>query len=250
LKRVAVRQGHEIQMVDRGPKGEWTAMANDEGPILLDIDKFTSPEQALEAIGRERGFDDAVRDTLTKAIDNNAVGFSLPLAFVLGSVSRARALHEAIVREIQHTNPQAAFTLMRQFAETVAVVRYTADHPAYVDAMARHPSDLKPGMPKRKSIQALVGYMDRKYSTQFGLVYADLCEITHYGSTAMWNSHRIVSEEQRQLMWTSTPAWRSQRDQYIACAELLELSEEMEAALAGLAKTYLATTVQNAADQD
>jgi hypothetical protein len=51
-------------------------------------------------------------------------------------------------------------------------------------------------------------------------------------------------------MWTSTPAWRSQRDQYIALAELLELSEEMEAALAGLAKTYLATTVQNAADQD
>jgi|GEM_PF-2655899 hypothetical protein len=36
---------------------------------------------------------------------------------------------------------------MRQFAETVAVVRYTADHPTYVDAIARHPSDLKPGMP-------------------------------------------------------------------------------------------------------
>jgi hypothetical protein len=57
--------------------------------------------------------------------------------FVLSAISRSRALHEAIVREIEHDNPQAVFMLMRQFAETVALIRYTADHPRYFDTVSR-----------------------------------------------------------------------------------------------------------------
>jgi hypothetical protein len=207
-------------------------------PILVDLTQFESVAQAKSAIGRSHGFDDCVKQDLTAAIDQSEA-FTTDLAFVLSSVSRSRALHESIVREIRHDNPQAVFTLMRQFAETVALIRYTADHPKYFDTVVRDPQDLQPGMMRHRSTQALVNHMDAMYSTQFKLVYSDLCDISHFGAKAVWNAHRIESEEEMRTSWSSAPRWRSDKECLIACAQLLELSDQMELCLKALVHAYL-----------
>ena len=61
--------------------------------------------------------------------------------------------------------------------------------------------------------------MDRHYSTQFKAVYAGLSELCHFGSTAVWQSHVIVSDQERKAVWSSRPVWRSQRTLYVACAQ-------------------------------
>jgi hypothetical protein len=211
-------------------------MTRDRDPVLLDLSQFSSPEQAIAAIVRERGFDDAVKPALTEVI-NAMEGPTMLLAFCQSAITRANGLYEGIVREIRVANHPAVFVLMRQLAETVAVTRYVADKPSYVTALLRPEKEWKPGEPKRKNIQSLINHMDKNYSTQFKAVYAELSELCHFGSTAVWQSHVIVSDEERKAIWSSHPAWRSQRTLYVACAQVLELGDAMAQALVGLAET-------------
>lgn len=55
-------------------------MTHGQDPILLDLSQFTSPEHAIAAIVRERGFDDVVKPVLTKAT-NAMEGPTMLLAF-------------------------------------------------------------------------------------------------------------------------------------------------------------------------
>jgi hypothetical protein len=211
-------------------------MTSDEDPIILDIRQFGSPEQAMAAIVRDRGFDGAVKPALTEAI-RTTEGPTMLLAFCQSAITRANGLYEGIVREIRVADHPAVFVLMRQLAETVAVVRYVADKPSYVTALLRPEKERTPGEPKRKSVQALINYMDKNYSTQFKAVYAELSELCHFGSTAVWQSHVIVNDDERNAIWSSRPAWRSQRTLYVACAQVLELGDAMAQALVALAET-------------
>lgn len=211
-------------------------MASDQDRILLDLSQFRTPEQAMAAIVRERGFDDVVKPALTKAI-NGMEGPTMLLAFCQSAITRANGLYEGIVREIRVSNHPAVFVLMRQLAETVAVARYVADTPSFVTALLRPEKEWKPGEPRRKNIQSLISYMDKNYSTQFKAVYAELSELCHFGSTAVWQSHVIVNDDERKSVWSSQPAWRSQRTLYVACAQLLELGDAMAQALVALAET-------------
>lgn len=198
--------------------------------MLLDLDQFSSREDALRKIRRERGFDDVVRGSVEAALARGG-GLGLLGMFTLSAVARVRGLHEGIVREIEADNPHAVFPLLRVFAETLLLIAYVADHPEYVEAAVRHPRDDTPATPKRKSPQALVDYMDREYETQFRHVYKEWSDATHFGSTAVWNAWIPADADIRLALWTSTPRWQSQRDLYVACASLLELSDEMEIVL-------------------
>lgn len=212
-------------------------MTDKSEPVLVDLSQFESLDHAKRIIQRDRGFDDSVKSDLVGAVEASE-HLSSDLAFVLSAISRSRALHEAIVREIGYDNPQAVFTLMRQFAETVALIRYTADHPHYFDTVVRDPQDLEPGMLKHRSTQSLINHMDSMYSLQFKPVYAQLCDMSHFGATAVWNSHRLESQEEFRTSWSSSPRWRSDQECLVACAQLLELSEEMEQALKSLVQAY------------
>jgi len=221
-------------------------MTEQPQPVLLDLSQFSSPEQAMLAIERDRGFDNAVKPVLTQAIESMA-GPTMLLAFCQSSITRARGLYEGVVREVRASNHPAVFVLMRQLAETVAVVRYVADNPNYLPALLRPEKDWKPGEARRKSISSLIDYMDRKHSTQFKAVYAELSELTHFASTAIWNSHVIVDDEARKVVWNSRPVWRDQRTLYIACAQALELGSEMELALLSLAEVVRDDTSEQSA---
>jgi hypothetical protein len=211
-------------------------MTRAEDPILLDLSQFSSPQNAIASIDRERGFDEIVKPVLADAV-NVMEGPTMLFAFCQSAITRANGLYAGVVREIRASNHPAVFVLMRQLAETVAVVRYVADNPTYVTALLRPEKEWKPGEPKRKHIQSLIDYMDKNYSTQFKAVYAELSELCHFGSTAVWQSHVIVSNQERRAVWNSQPAWRSQHTLYVACAQVLELGEAMALALMSLAET-------------
>lgn len=110
----------------------------------------------------------------------------------------------------------------------------------YVNALMDHPKNL-PKHGKRKSIQALINYMDRNHSQQFAEVYAELCEITHYGSYAMWASFSSRDDlgPFGGFSWSSAPAWKGERQGLVACAQTLEVAKAMESALHNLGATCL-----------
>jgi len=209
-------------------------------PQRVDLSQFESLDHAKAVIERENGFDDCIQENLGVAVEGSK-SFNSDFAFVLSSISRARALHEAIVREIRRDNPQVVFALMRVFAETLALIRYTADHPAYLDTVVLDPREVKSPLLKVATTQKLVQHMDKQYSTQFHAIHAELCDMSHFGSLAVWNAHRIDPElqEERRTEWSSKPAWKLDRECLIACAQLLELSDEMERALNALIVAYI-----------
>lgn len=197
----------------------------------LDLTQFQSVDEALARVARPKGFDDIARATLSPG-GQTEIDLTLGTMFFMSAVTRARALYDAAVREAEASNPPATFTLIRKFAETVAVVFYVADHPRYIETLMDRPSERAKGAPARRSIQAIIGHLKRSgIAANFGPVYAELCEITHFGSLAMWNPHRADDRRDEAFSWTSYPTWRNDREALIACAQLLELAEAMEEGL-------------------
>lgn len=202
---------------------------------MLDLTVFSSPEDAFARIQRHNGFDDLMKRPLKDIIDR-AGGLTAPVAVVMSATSRARALYEAIVREIASSNPQAVFTLIRQFAETLAVYAYTSDHLDYIDSLI--------GNADRKPIRVFINHMnDSGYTSNCGAVYGNLSDLAHYGP-AVWNPFSIVKDEPPmvEFRWRSQPRWRNEREMLIACAYMMELGSAMEWALIKLGKAVYKNT--------
>jgi hypothetical protein len=98
--------------------------------------------------------------------------------FFASAMARAQGLHDAIVREIRHSNPHAVFTLMRAYAETAAIILYVKDHPNYVSVVQTSPEELPKGR-GRKSMQAIINHAVKRFSG-FKEVYTELSEIAHF----------------------------------------------------------------------
>lgn len=197
-------------------------------PRMLDLQQFDSAESAKAAVQLHRVFDAEAEAVLTRA-----PGLTLLVMFAMSAVVRARGLYEAIAREVVHDNPHAVFPLLRQFAETVAMAFYVADNPSYVAVLTQRERDKPAGSPRRKSIQTLVNHVKKHYAAQFGNVYAELSEIAHFGTVALWTAHRVEDDEGA-TSWTSVPRWRDESQLLVACAQLLELREAMSDALGRL----------------
>ncbi len=125
------------------------------------------------------------------------------------------------------SNPHAAFPLNRPFAETVLTVAYAHDHPEYVERIMKRRGE-QPRELKRLQIKALIDHITPD-APEFVHVYDELCEITHFGSVALWQPH--VLEDERTVQWRSEPRWKNERRSLVACAQVKEMS--------GAAETYL-----------
>jgi hypothetical protein len=53
-------------------------------------------------------------------------------------------------------------------------------------------------------------------------------------------SHSITDEEQRKVLWASSPRWKSEEQGLIACALTLELADAMAYYLAAYADRHVA----------
>lgn len=203
-------------------------------PQQLDLDQFSSLEDALRRVEPCERYLDVGRPVL-------GVGSGLPLTmptlFWFSMLARVQGLHSAIAREIRVGNPHAVFPLIRALVEAVVLVIYVTDHPKYVEVLTTRASELPKSGPRRKSIQWLINYAS-KDAAGIKDVYADLSEMTHFGSLAMWTSHR-PEQQDGAFSWSSGPRWRDDEQALIACAQTLELADEMVTLLEAFRDRYV-----------
>lgn len=161
--------------------------------------------------------------------------YSLLTIFAQSACTRFRALHEGVVREVRASNPHAAFPLNRAFAETVLTVAYAHDNPDYVERITERRGN-QPKELKRLQIKALIDHIAPS-APGFSHVYDELCEITHFGSVALWQPHAL--EAGSTVQWRSEPRWSIDREPLVACAQLKEMSAAAETYLYNFAGRHL-----------
>jgi hypothetical protein len=197
-------------------------MATADEPESLDLEQFSDLGDALDQLADSRVYEDVL-----KAAFGRPHRYTLLTIFAQSACTRFRGLHEGIVRELVASNPQAVFPLNRAFAETVLTIAYAHDHPEYVERIMKRRGE-QPRELKRPQIKALIDHITPD-APGFVHVYDELCEITHFGSVALWQPH--VLEDERTVQWRSEPRWKNERESLVACAQLKEMS--------GAAETYL-----------
>jgi len=197
-------------------------MAADVQPERLDLEQFSDLEDAIDQLANSRVYDEVLKAALGRSHP-----YTLLTIFAQSACTRFRGLHEGIVRELAASNPHAVFPLNRAFAETILTVAYAHDHPDYVERIMKRRGE-QPKQLKRLQVKALIDHITPD-APGFVHVYDELCEITHFGSVALWQPH--VLGDERTLQWRSEPRWKDERESLVACAQLKEMS--------GAAETYL-----------
>jgi len=67
-----------------------------------------------------------------------------------------------------------------------------------------------------------------------------MCEMTHFGTSALWSSHSVMNDNGKvTFSWSSVPKWKNEKDAIVCCALLLELTQGMRGALIALGKTLI-----------
>jgi hypothetical protein len=165
--------------------------------------------------------------------------FALPM-FFLGSIARARGLHEGLAQAIASTNPHAAAPLLRQFVETLAAVLYVTRHARYAGAFI-HDARVQQqrGGPSRRSPKKLVDWMEAsRNSVGFVQMYDDLSEATHYGSTAWSFPFRTDENDDGIVHWQAEPRWKDEGSARVICRWTISASDAMEAWLRQLGELW------------
>lgn len=200
--------------------------AFDEKP-MLDLSVFRSLEEAISVTDTSGSYWTTLAANLS--IESGSP-ITMNLFFAESIVSRCQGTHEAIVREIRHENPHAVFPLLRSLVETFTLLHYVTDHPQYIESLTVRAKDIPKGRRKRVSMQKLIAYAF-VHAPGLKNVYAELSEITHFGSAAMWISHRIEDPDLHTTSWTNNPRWRDMEQPLIACAQTIEISEAINVRL-------------------
>ena len=195
---------------------------------MLDLSEFSSLDDAIAKAATS----DSYWQTLAANLNlDSGSPITMKLFFAQSMVSRCQGTHEAIVREIRLENPHAVFPLLRSLVESFAMLHCVTDHPRYIETLTVQAKDIPKGQRKRISIQKLVAHAFF-YAPGLKNVYAELSEITHFGSAAMWTSHRIEDPVAHTTSWTNNSRWRDTEQALIACAQTIEISEAINVRLA------------------
>ncbi len=204
---------------------------------LLNLRQFSSVEDAMAKVEPGDRYRSIANDLRLAEGDD----LTVVLMFFLTVISRCDGLHSAIAREIRRSNAHGVFPMIRALAETVMMLIYVNDHIQYINVLTVRASELPQDGPKRKSIQALIAYASKE-APGLKHVYAELSEITHFGSAAMWAAHTVRTDEQSRSTWswTSAPRWRNNQAE-IACAQTLELADAAGHYLREFAGRHLVT---------
>jgi hypothetical protein len=183
---------------------------------MLDLDQFKDLNDALDQLSNSRVYDDVIEAAFARPCV-----YTVLTMFAFSACTRFRALHEGVVREVAASNPHTVFPLNRAFAETILVVAYAHDNPDYVDRIMLRRDEQPPEL-KRPTIEKMMNHIAPE-APGFARVYAELCEITHFGSIALWQPHEFT--EDNRVEWRSEPRWSNERQPLVACAQLKEMSE-------------------------
>ncbi len=204
----------------------------------MDVTRLGALDDALDTVSAmAKDYDHIALRVLGVETDVNTLA---PAGlFFLSMIPRIRGLHDGAVRETRAENPHGAFTLLRTWAEDCALVLYVTDKPVYIERLQRKRKDLH-----RKRIQSrqLIEHVSGRI-TGLDVVYAELSEMSHFGSAAFWNAFRLDedsdSDPSRSFGWTSFPRFKDEQQALIACGWIWELAEVSRHVLQEFAEAHL-----------
>lgn len=117
----------------------------------------------------------------------------------LGFVERAQAFHQGVVDMIEAGNPLTAATLLRSFAENLAVVYYIKKRPAEM-------WKLQPGAPGGLPMGQVVAAA-QKSLPRFKRLHDHLSAMAHPSGAGAFQTLRV--EDDGQFFWQSHPMFSS-----------------------------------------
>ncbi|WP_313403999.1 hypothetical protein [Aeromicrobium sp.] len=146
--------------------------------------------------------------------------FTLMDMVLWGMVTRLQSFHEAAVSACEATNPHAAYTLIRAYAEQCAALIYAIDHPDKAERLWRDPDGH--GVP----IGKMTSYADRNDRIgNFRLLYDRLSKYAHPSQLAHYAGMRVEDDRERAMSWQSSPRFKSDDEVLIAYGWIYELAE-------------------------
>lgn len=200
--------------------------------IPFDLSRFTSPEEGLRIVAASR------RELLEAAAATRPAenGSFLLRQLAVGTViAAAIALHDGAVREAVDANPHACLTLIRGLVEVFAVANYMRHDPDYFEGILVDPEKGSAGARRAKKMQALIDVAVSDGHRGLGHVYAQLCDVAHFGRGAMGIPLRSYEEDGAPgVTLNILPHWASEAHVLNALAMI----EEHTLAIAMLLRRY------------
>lgn len=126
-------------------------------------------------------------------------GFTLNHLPFLAFVERAQAFHQGVVAMVEAGNPLAAATLLRSFAENLAVVFYVERHPHEFHKL--HPGAAQ-GLPMGRVVAAA-----QRRLPGFKQLYDHLSSMAHPSGAGAYQTFEV--EDDGKFQWQSNPTFRS-----------------------------------------
>ena len=200
--------------------------------IPLDLSRFTSPEEGLRIVAEARRELLAAASATKPTEDRDFLLRELGLGTVIAA---AIALHDGAVREAVDANPHACLTLIRGLVEVFAVANYLQHDPDYLESILVDPAKNSTGARKTKKMQALIDVAVRDGHRGLGYVYAQLCDVAHFGRGAMGIPLRSYEEDgEPGVTLNILPHWSSE----LHALNALAMIEEHTLAVAALLRQY------------
>lgn len=198
-------------MADRGPKTTKATV-----PEQVDLTAFTSKAECLRLAGEgcPTAYTSIARDALAQGQLTHG------LMLLMAMVSRTRGLHEAILRELDHSNPHAVLPLMRAWVELATINMYAVKRPRYIGVLLSGVRSKDAGA--RKSFTSMFAAI-RDDAAGLADIYQQLSEYTHFGPLAIYNVHTVTGKNS--VTWQDAPHWRNDSHFRVACAQTRELAE-------------------------
>ena len=115
------------------------------------------------------------------------------------------------------------------------ILMYVRARPAYMQTVMNSPQNLPEGALGQRSTQAIIAAVGRE-APGFKHVWDELCDMTHFGSLAIWNAWKLDPDptEPGNVSYTTYPRWKEETDPLLACGWLMELSDALIATLEGM----------------
>lgn len=131
----------------------------------------------------------------------------------LGIIERSQAFHLGVITMVETGNPLGAATLLRSFAETLAVVFYVNAHPSEFEKLQ---PNAQQGFPMGRVIaeaeKSLPGYRS---------MYKDLSSMAHPSGAGAFQTLKLGDD--RSFTWQSYPTFKD----VVHARELLELLDKL-----------------------
>jgi hypothetical protein len=133
----------------------------------------------------------------------------------LAFIERAQAFSLGAIAMIESGNPLAAATLLRSFAENLAVVFYINAHPAEIDK-------LQPGARQGIKIGRIISQAEKHFPGFKGM-YEELSSMAHPSGAGSY--HTLKADDEGAFTWQSYPTFHSLEDARHFLRLLDELSD-------------------------